>query len=218
MLSIGSVMTLEVLSSKKQLLRCKLLDREEDRLLINFPINEDTGRTAFLHIGTELLATFITENNQVFRFKTFVIGKKKENIPMIILKEPKEHEVKHIQRRQFVRIDTRNDVAVHSINNEFEGFTTITDNISGGGVAIFIPEQADLIQGIDVKLWLVLPFQDGSIEYLQVLAHVVRIDERDHQQRIASLQFLELDKKSQQKIMRFCFETQLQQKKQGIIE
>lgn len=218
MLSIGNVMTLEVLSSRKELLRCKLLDREEDRLLIDFPINEDTGKTAFLHNGTELVATFIAENDQVFRFKTVVIGKKKGNIPMIILKGPKDHELKQIQRRQFVRIDTSNDVAVHSINNEFEGFTTVTENISGGGVAIFLPEHVYLIQGIDVKLWLVLPYQDGSIEYLQVLAHVVRMDEKKNQQRVASLQFLELDIRSQQKLMRFCFETQLQQKKQGVIE
>lgn len=216
MLNIGNVITLEVISGKKEMLRCKLHDRIEGGLLVDFPTSEETGKTVFLHNGTELLATFINNQDEVYRFKTIVKGKLKNNIPMLILQEPKE--MKKVQRRQFVRIETTNDVAVHPLNDEFDAFTTITDNISGGGTAIYLPENTHLIQGIDVKLWLVLPFQNGTIEYLQIIANVVRIEERKNDKQLASLKFEKLDDISQQKLMRFCFETQLQQKKRGLIE
>lgn len=213
MLNIGTVLTLENINGKKEKLRCKLLDRISGKLFIDFPVSEETGKTIFLHNDTELLVSFVNEQEQVFRFKTKVIGKHRDNIAMVILKEPNNKEFHQVQRRQFVRIETSVDVAVHPIHNEFEPFRTVTEDISGGGAAIILPEKTTIPVGMDVLIWFVLHFEDGSIEYIRLQAQVVRISERK-----ASLKFLNVDEISLQHIIRFCFETQLQHKKRGIVE
>jgi c-di-GMP-binding flagellar brake protein YcgR len=217
--NIGVILTLQRVRDQDEKLRSKLIDRQNGELFIDYPTSEQTGKTVYLENGAELLVTFVNESQKVYCFKTKVIGKRKENIPMIVLKEPPPDGYKQIQRRQFVRIEASIDAAIHPINREFPPFTTITDDISGGGISIVLPKQHALHSGFDVQVWLVLPFQDGSIDYLTVNAQVVRLsEENDRQVQKASLKFLDIDDKSQQKLMRFCFETQLQQKKKGIFE
>jgi len=217
--NIGAVLMLEILNGKKERLKCKLLDRMDGKLFIDFPVNEETGKTTFLHNNTELLVTFVNENDQVFRFKTKVIGKFRDNIPMVILKEPKKEEFKQVQRRQFVRVETSIDVAIHPFNHEFDPFCTVTEDISGGGAAILFPEKTTLPVGMEVMAWVVLPFEDGTIEYLRLHAEVVRVSEVSNSNiQKASLKFLNVDNNSLQHIIRFCFETQLQHKKKGIVE
>lgn len=218
MLKIGSALTLEVLSGKKEILRCKLHDKVNGGLLVDYPTSEDSGRTVFLQNGTELLVTFITEQDEVYRFKTVVKGKRKNNIPMVVLEEPKQENITKIQRRQFVRIDTSNDIAIHPLQGEFDAFATVTENVSGGGAAIVVPNHVQIVPGLEVMIWLSLPYQDGSIEHLNLNAEIVRVEEQKNNKKIASLKFDKLDDMNQQKLMRFCFEAQIQQKKQGLIE
>ena len=47
-----------------------------------------------------------------------------------------------VQRRQYVRIPTTVDAAIHPLENEFTPFTTITEDISAGGTLLSMNPQA----------------------------------------------------------------------------
>ncbi|MEK5270485.1 flagellar brake domain-containing protein [Aeribacillus sp. FSL K6-8394] len=213
MIKIGTMITLE-LSGQDQILKCKLVDQEENILYIDFPINSKTGKTVFLPDGTELVATFVNSEKKPYKFRTKVLGKKKDNLPMIMLQAPEYME--EIQRRQFVRIETAVDVAIHAINQEFAPFTTVTNDISAGGISIIIPNGAEVPLNENIHIYMVLTFMDGTIEYYKLTGKALRVMEADHQ-KFASIAFIDIDEKTRQKLIRFCFEQQLQMKKKGIL-
>ncbi|KZN95871.1 flagellar brake protein [Aeribacillus pallidus] len=213
MIKIGTMITLE-LSGQDQILKCKLVDQEENILYIDFPINSKTGKTVFLPNGTELVATFVNSQKKPYKFRTKVLGKKKDNLPMIMLQAPEYME--EIQRRQFVRIETAVDVAIHAINQEFAPFTTVTNDISAGGISIIIPNGVDVPLNENIHIYMVLTFMDGTIEYYKVTGKALRVVEAEHH-KLASIAFINIDEKTQQKLIRFCFEQQLQMKKKGIL-
>ena len=76
----------------------------------------------FLVDGTQLKASYQDDEKGTYFFDTEVLNKIKGNIPMIQLLLPPEETFIKIQRRQFVRIETSIDVAIHPIDGEFSPF------------------------------------------------------------------------------------------------
>lgn len=70
------MITLE-LSGQDQILKCKLVDQEENILYIDFPINSKTGKTVFLTDGTELVATFVNSEKNRINFVLKFLARKK---------------------------------------------------------------------------------------------------------------------------------------------
>lgn len=217
-LKIGDVITLETKGEKLERLRCKLVERKGNKLFIDYPINVDTGRTAFLIIGTELNASFVLKEN-VYRFQTEVTGRTKENIPMISLTYPGDDQLIRIQRRQFVRINTNLDVAVHPIENEFLAFTAVTSDISAGGTALLLPKTTNLKKGQEILIWIALPFQKDQMEYIKVKGKIIRFIPADHELYVkAPIQFLNINEETRQTLLQFCFNQQIQFRRKGLIK
>ncbi|MFD2445876.1 flagellar brake protein [Bacillus sp. CGMCC 1.16607] len=217
MISIGDVLTLEPkYSNSFERYKCKLVEQKGNDLYIDYPVNLKTNRTAFLLDGTQLKVSFVGEDGSVYVFETEVKGRTKQNIPMLILTFPgKEHLIK-IQRRQFVRVETPTDIAIHPTNSEFLPFTTITEDISAGGAAILVPHELNIKEGMVIETWFVLPMQNGEYHYLKLLCNVVRVIPRNETRKMISLQFLDLSSNERQYFLRFSFERQLAMKKKGI--
>ncbi|WP_335869741.1 flagellar brake protein [Bacillus sp. 2205SS5-2] len=214
MIKIGASLTLEpVHSDKQETYRCKIVELDDAKIWIDYPIHRETGKTLFLIDGTQLKAKFVVDEVP-YMFDTEVLGRVKKNIPMITLHYPGKEELLKIQRRQFVRVEATIDVAVEG--NEFLQFSTVTDDISAGGCAINLPKGIELVENSDLKLLLVLPMQTGDYHYLSVNAKAIRVLQKD-QQRLASIQFKELEEASMQFIMRYCFERQLVLRRKGYI-
>ncbi|MBO8176622.1 MAG: flagellar brake domain-containing protein [Bacillus sp. (in: Bacteria)] len=215
MLSIGMTLTLEPLDKEiREKYRTKVIDINGSHLYIDYPVNMETDKTVFLLNKTRLKVSFVDKYQQVFEFQTEVIGRKKGTVPMVALHYPGDVSLKKIQRRQYVRIQTAIDI---SLTFEDETFVTITEDISAGGLAVILPkEKSTLKKGLIGKCWLVLPMAVNQYEYIIVDCKIIRIFERDHM-LIASLQFVDLDEASRQKIIRFCFDRQIDLKKKGLI-
>ncbi len=217
-LKIGDVITLETKGEKLERLKCKLVERKGNKLFIDYPINLETGRTAFLIIGTELNASFVTNDN-VYRFQTEVTGRSKENIPMISLTYPGDNQLIRIQRRQFVRINTNLDVAIHPKENEFEAFTAVTSDISAGGTALLLPKTTKLKKDQEIMIWFALPFHKDQMEYIKVKGKIIRIMPGDHELFVkAPIQFLDINEETRQILLQFCFNQQIQLRRKGLIE
>lgn len=217
MLNIGDVLRLETKDQNSEKLKCKLVERRGNQLYIDYPINESTGRSAFLMIGTELTASFIDKSQHAFLFHTEVTGRVKENIPMISLTYPGDAQLIRIQRREFVRIDTSLDVAIHPKNNEFQPFTAVTTDISAGGAALLIQKTTKLKEGQELTIWFTLPFQNETIEYIKIHAKIIRFIPAENDLFLkAPLQFLNMDEATQQTLIRFSFQQQIQMHRKGL--
>lgn len=218
MISIGDVLTLEPkYSDQIEKYKCKLVEQKGNDLFIDYPINLKTNRTVFLLDGTQMKASFVSADGSVYLFETEVKGRTKQNIPMMILSFPGKEQLIKIQRRQFVRVETSMDIAIHPLNSEFSPFTTITEDISAGGASVFIPTNVNIKADMTIDTWFVLPMQNGEYHYLKIKCKVVRVIENESKNKV-SLQFLDLTSNQRQFILRFSFERQLAIKKKGILD
>jgi len=205
-LKIGTILTLEPTYTERiEKFRCRVVEQGENLIYIDYPINVDTKKTSFLVDGAQFRVTFMTEDKQSFAFNTEVLGRKGGKVPMIILSCPPPEEFLKIQRREYVRVETKADVSV-----EFDGQFTplVTEDISAGGLAVILNRPVNFQEGDKVKLTIVLPYSNGDIKYVQTSAIIVRIFEKGGV-RIASIQFTDTDDLDKQHIVRFCFERQL---------
>lgn len=217
MIKIGDVLFLEPRHSNNvEKYKCRVVEKEENCIYIDYPINMKTERTVFLIDGTQLKGNFVTGDGSVYLFECEVLRRKMSNIPMIILSYPGADQLVKIQRRQFVRIETPVDVAVHPSGGEFEPFVTVTDDISAGGAAIIIDKVRPLVPNMTIQTWFVLPLQNGEIHYLKLNSKIVRIVEVNKWKSLISLQFIDITSADRQILLRFCFDRQLAYKKKGL--
>jgi c-di-GMP-binding flagellar brake protein YcgR len=214
-LKIGTILTLEpTYTERVEKFRCRVVEQGENFIYIDYPVNVLTKKTSFLVDGAQFRVSFMTEGKQSFAFNTEVLGRKGGTVPMIILSCPPPEEFLKIQRREYVRVETKADVSV-----EFNGQFTplVTEDISAGGLAVILNRPVNFQDGDEVKLTIVLPYTNGDIKYVQTSAVIVRIYEIGNI-RIASIQFTDTDDIDKQHIVRFCFERQLQLRKKELNE
>lgn len=219
MLEPGLVMTLEPFdgTDKKEEYRCKVVDMEEGKLFIDYPVHRQTHKTVFLMEGMQLAVSFLdpTASSAVFMFRTEVTGRVKRNIPMLVLHDPGLTNYVRVQRRKFVRVQKTMDIAVEV--NGMRPFSSITEDVSAGGVTVVLPESVQIERGAEAKMYAVIPAQHAEPRYIEADAELVRIyhDEKSNR-RFGSFQFKDLPYAEQQLLMRFCFEQQLQLRRKGL--
>lgn len=217
MMKIGDQLILELqYRDRYEKYRCKLVERKDQQLYIDYPINIETKKTAFFIDGTQIKCSFVSQDGSVYLFESEVMGRVKQNIPMIVLSYPGDEQLIKIQRRQFVRVETAADVAVHPINSEFQPFVTVTDDISAGGAAIITSNKLSLEEGQNLTTKLVLPLQIGEYHYFNFQAKVVRTLPMDDLRNKVSLQFIDLTPQERQVLIRFCFDRQVIMRKKGL--
>lgn len=212
-IKIGTMLILEpTYTERVERFRCKVVEQKDGVIYIDYPINTITKKTAFLIDGAQFRVTFNDESKQSFAFNTEVLGRKKGNIPMIMLTCPSDEEFIKIQRREFVRVETPVDVAVE-YDNRFTQL--VADDISAGGVLLALQGAVNFKIGDEVRLTIVLPYTNKEIRYVQTDALVVTTFERNNR-TLASVQFTDTDDIDKQYIVRFCFERQLQIRKKEL--
>lgn len=214
-LKIGTILTLEpTYTERVEEFRCRVVEQGENIIYIDYPVNVVTKKTSFLVDGAQFRVTFMTDEKQSFAFNTEVLGRKGGTVPMIILTCPSPEEFIKIQRREYVRVESKVDVSI-----EFDGQFTplVTEDISAGGLAVILNRPVNFREDDKVKLTIVLPYSNGDIKYVQTSAIVARIFEKDGI-RIASIQFTDTDDLDKQHIVRFCFERQLLHRKKELNE
>ena len=212
-IKIGTMLILEpTYTERVERFRCKVVEQKDGVIYIDYPINTITKKTAFLIDGAQFRVTFNDESKQSFAFNTEVLGRKKGNIPMIMLTCPPDEEFIKIQRREFVRVETPVDVAVE-YDNRFTQL--VADDISAGGVLLALQGSINFKIGDEVRLTIVLPYTNKEIRYVQTDALVVTTFERNNR-TLASVQFTDTDDIDKQYIVRFCFERQLQIRKKEL--
>lgn len=198
--------------------RCKVIDKDEQYIYVDYPIQMEPEKSFQKSENEALLFSFITDE-KVFEFLSIVKRYRHAHIPALAIKNPQEEKIKRIQRREFVRVKTTIDMAVHCPRDSFSPFITVTVDISGGGAMIIRPHTAALNLHQRVHVYFPLADANGNYEYIDTAAEIVRIEERKGVHTdTASVKFLFEHVRDQEKIIRFCFRKQREQRMQKIFE
>ncbi|MBM7577452.1 flagellar brake protein [Jeotgalibacillus terrae] len=208
-MKIGTVLTIEPMhASQNDKYKSRLVEVSGKKLFIDYPISISTNKTVFLTDGMQLRVTYTDDKNDAFSFETEVKGRKNTNIPMISVEAPEDKDLIKIQRRQFVRVNSSIDLSVKS---GAATFTTVTEDISAGGLSFIIKNGMNFEQGDPLELFIVLPMRNGEIQYVKVEGEVIRTKqvERVH---IGMVKFIDLTALERQLLLRYTFECQLKLK------
>ncbi|TFB23952.1 pilus assembly protein PilZ [Filobacillus milosensis] len=217
MLKVGMKLTIETFKNGEveDRFQCKVAEMTKNNIYIDYPINERTGRTALFMDGSEFKVSYVADDGNVYVFSSEIVGRKKIKIPVLAIRVPLKSEVRKIQRRQYVRVDVSLDVAIHPVDDEKPSLITRTVDISGGGIAVIGSGLEKGYQSGDImKLTIVLPFQSNDYNFFTSDAEVIRcIAGTDASSPKITYKFVNVDEKQREKIIKYCFEKQLEKRR-----
>ena len=177
-------------------------DLVDDAIYINIPVRN--GKYLLLNKGDSVEAVFSTKQ-YIFKFSSIVLGRKIDQIMVIILGKP--YNIRVIQRRDYVRVPTLFDINcvqlkdTHSLRNEPLHFFSATGlDLSGGGMRISCRESLKL----NDELLITLPVQGD--EGLTIKAKVRRLEVSKGKSLNYGISFEDNERKTIEKIVRYVFE------------
>ena len=201
---------LEILIDEKYF-KSNIQDITEDYIAISIPIN--SGEYLPLSKGAIIEVIYYEEEN-LYKFKSSVIGRKFENIPILLISKP--NEIKKIQRRKYVRVPLIRNVKYKNIKNHPRTNPTTVDkseylkavlvDLSGGGMRIKVPEEIKLNDFILVSLTV-------DKEDILIVGKVKRIQKDDDGRCVCGLSFEFLDNSIREKVIKFTFQLMREQMK-----
>ncbi|PDO10203.1 MAG: hypothetical protein BLM47_08420 [Candidatus Reconcilbacillus cellulovorans] len=193
--------------------KTRVCDEDADTLAVEVPIEVGTGRWHFFQPGEEVNAAFFHEGTR-FVFQTVVVGRRDETVKQILLRKPDPREVVKEQRRSFLRVPASVDIAVRW-DRRWRA-VALTRDISGGGVSFYYEGVYPLEPGMSIDGWLLVPFRNGRIDHAKFAGEVVRVESSGDEggsRRLVMVRFDEISEAERQKIVRFCFERELEMRR-----
>jgi len=216
MIKVGMSLTLEVEtdSDTTKRYRCRVVEEKGTLIYIDYPINIQTGRTDYFPKGTFLFAYFVGPDQSVYKFYTEIIERKREKVPMLLLRYD-QNKLERIQRREYVRVNATLDVSINDSDENIEPFTTVTKDISGGGIAVVLQNDKEIEPRTQFDLVIVLHSKNEDNDYIFTRAEAIRTyTTNNDSKRILSMKFIDIYENDRQQIIQYCFDKQLEERRQ----
>lgn len=191
----------------KQEFKSRIADVKDDHISMEIPIHVKTGRLKRLYHGDELSVYFITDGGVKNYFNTSVIGFTDDVIRLVLIQKPSLDSITKVQRRNFLRVPAELEIAVN-YSDQLK-FVALTDDVGGGGISFLCDEYIPLSSGNSVDCWLLVTYKNGQIEHVPFKSEVVRVKPLETGRQQVMMQFTEITDRDRQKIIRYCFERQL---------
>ena len=201
---------LEILVDEKYF-KSNIQDITESYIAISIPIK--SGEYLPLTKGTLIDVLYYEEDN-LYKFQSVIMGRKFENIPILLISKPRE--IKRIQRRKHVRVPIISTVKYKNLKNEprtnpksiakSEYLQAILIDISGGGMKIKISEEIKLSQFLLLCLTI-------NNEDIIIVGQAMRIIKDDDGRFNCGLSFEFLDSATREKIIKLTFQLMREQMK-----
>lgn len=192
--------------------RSKIIEKDEKYLFIDHPINMQTNKTSYFPIGTNFTVSFIGKDENLYRFQTTVEKRIKLTIPSLAITFPNKDSIEKIQRREFVRVKATVDIAIHCPDHSFPPFTTVTVDISGGGLSFVTPNEITLEKNKEIFVWIILPMGSRENKFAKIRAKIVRTKRSKSNILTTSIKFTSISNNDEQNIVKFCFEKQREER------
>lgn len=136
---------LEILVDEKYF-NSNIQDVTQQYIAISIPTN--AGEYLPLSKGALIDVIYYEEDN-LYKFRSVIIGRKFENIPILLIAQPKE--IKKIQRRKYVRVPLIETAKYMNLKNEPNTKLSTIDekkylkavlvDLSGGGMRVKVSEE-----------------------------------------------------------------------------
>lgn len=206
----------------KLVYKSRVADIQDNIIIIELPINEThpSGLSSYV-VGSKWQCWYIGGDGSRFDFQTEILGKRRENIPMLELRPPVKGQVTRTQRRHYVRVSAHVEIAVKTddrVRNYH--FLTRTIDLSGGGLAFYCPDKYVLQEKDRLEIWLALPNRSHKVTHVFAIGEIIRVkppEEKGGNQWV-SVKFSEIQEGERAKVIRACFERQLELRNKGIGE
>ncbi|WAA10544.1 flagellar brake protein [Fervidibacillus albus] len=213
MLKVGQHITIEMEQEHVyEKYTSKIMDMNDQFFYMEYPVHEETNKSVFLKNGVTLRISFVNDEKENYEFLSMVIGRVKDPLPLLKMSLPPVEEFRKIQRREFVRVQRAVDVSIHPLHKEFQPFQSVTEDISAGGASVLVPKGIAIKSGQKIIVWFVLPRLNGEYYYLKLNSKINRIGEWNEKMNILSVQFLDKSIQDEQKLLQFCYESQVVKK------
>jgi len=205
---------LEITLSKKgdaQQYTSRIEEIIHDHMIIAMPMEK--GYPVFHGRGNTFYGK-VFDASGVYSFKSTFVDKKMGHLPIWIVTMP--FDIKKNQQRSFVRFDVALPVVIeyplHDETDEVVTLKLITKDLSGGGLQVICNQTIK----VGKKINLTLDFPD--YEVFQVDGEVVRVHQPQAERQLfwISIKFLSITEKIRDKISRFIFRKQLEQRQKGL--
>lgn len=187
--------------------RSRVADTVGDTVLIEVPLGMKTGKSRSVQPG-ETLSIYTLEDGVRYYFSSDVISVQIDPIALVAIRMPDPNKV---YRRNHLRVSAKLEVALEHNRRKY---TAITRDVSGGGLS-FVTD-GDIAIGTHESLsgWLLIQYRKGSVEHVPFKAEVVRVHpSQGNKQQLVVCRFTYILSHEQEKIIRFCFERQLELRK-----
>jgi c-di-GMP-binding flagellar brake protein YcgR len=192
-------------------LRSRVADLDGKSIWLEIPLDEKSRRYHRPQVGEQFRVFYFTADGVKHIFHTAVTGVKKDTITTFSVRKPQPEQVEREQRRSFFRVDAQLELAVR-IGDKVR-FTAITDDVGGGGLSFRTDRKWPLVAGGIISCWLLLTYKNGNLGHAKFDGEVVRVVPVEPDKHLIMMRFQEIQDPEQQKIVRFCFERQLDQHK-----
>ncbi|MBW5446667.1 glycosyl transferase [Cohnella sp. CFH 77786] len=192
-------------------LRSRVADMDENSIWLEIPLDEKTRRYHRPQPGEQLRMFYFTQDGVKHLFTTTVTGVKKDTVTVFSVNKPNLDEIEREQRRSFLRVEAQLELALRI--GDKTRFTAITDDVGGGGLSFRTDRKWPLVPGTSLSCWLLLTFKNGNIGHAKFEGEVVRAMPVEPDKHLVMMRFTDIQDAEQQKIIRFCFERQLDKHK-----
>lgn len=187
--------------------KSRIADVDDNSFLIEVPMQQGSSRLKRLFFGEELSISYITEDGVRHYFNTYVTGFEEDVVRLVRIRKPLPDDITKIQRRSFLRVHANLEMAIQS--EDLTRAVGLTEDIGGGGLSIYGEPGFVIAEGQKLKCWLLIPYRNAVIEHANFEAEVVRIKTLETGRQLCMLKFVQITDSERQKIIKFCFERQL---------
>ncbi|MBD0380617.1 flagellar brake protein [Paenibacillus sedimenti] len=187
--------------------KSRIADITDTSIVIEVPLNEKTGRLKKLYAGDELSTYFLAQGGAKHYFSTTVTGFQEDVIRLVEISKPEPEAITQIQRRNFLRVLAELEIAVR-LSEQIQ-IVALTEDVSGGGISFICDGHVPLGLQAAISCWLLVPYKNGTIEHLPFKGEIVRVKQLETGKLLAMVRFIEITDRDRQKLIRFCFERQM---------
>lgn len=193
------------------MLRSRVTDADDQLFFVDIPIDEQTRKLYRAHPGDELKITYFTAEGVRHQFTAKVHSIRKDSISQLAIAKPNPDDISREQRRSFLRVEAQLEIAVRL--GEKLRFTALTDDVGGGGVSFRCDSKWPITPNMKAHCWLLLNYKSGAVSHAQFEGEIVRIVPVEPHHHLVMMRFQDIQDAEQQKIIRYCFEKQLERRK-----
>lgn len=201
---------LEILIGEKYF-NSNVQDVTDEYIAISIPIN--SGEYIPLSKGAIIDVIYYEEEN-LYKFESSVLGRKFENIPILLIAKPVD--IKKIQRRKYVRIPIISSVKYVNLKNQprtnpktltsSQYLKAVLVDLSGGGMRVRVTEE------VKVNDFLMMSLTVNNEDTFMV-GQVMRIVKDDEGRYYCGLSFEFLDIATRERIIKYIFQLMRDQMK-----